>query len=262
MPGSIKGWRANCSTASHHSSLVFSDGKLRPAALVAAVLQACCSVRRMLSLVGCRPDWQTACKAAACSPVLPIVWDKGRRPPPPAQNLRPLPSAKVAQSATKPSAGGMPRWLYGSAAVVVLAILAYWLWGTGGVQEASRTPANTSAQTEGSGTSTAVGQIDLGPQLSRAFDNTRSVLEQVNDPESAKRALPQLGNMNAQLDKLLEAAAQAPDQQKKIVVDVATKAQPVIQSLMDKALAKPGVADVLKPTLDAFKSKLAALASA
>lgn len=170
--------------------------------------------------------------------------------------------AKVAQSATKPSAAGMPRWLYGLAAVVVVAILAYWLWGTGGVQEASRTPANTSAQTEGSGTSTAVGQIDLGPQLSRAFDNTRSVLEQVNDPESAKRALPQLGNMNAQLDKLLEAAAQAPDQQKKIVVDVATKAQPVIQSLMDEALAKPGVADVLKPTLDAFKSKLAALASA
>jgi len=170
--------------------------------------------------------------------------------------------AKVAQSATGPLAGGMPRWLYGLAGVVVLAILAYWLWGTGGVQEASRTPANTSAQTEGSGTSTAGAQIDLGPQLASAFDKTRSALQQVNDPESAKRALPQLDDVNAQLDKLLKAAALASDQQKKIVVDLATKVQPGIQDLMDKALTKPGVADVLKPTLDIFKSKLAALASA
>jgi len=83
----------------------------------------------------------------------------------------------------------------------------------------------------------------------------------VNDPESARKALPQLDDMVAQLDKLANAAALAPDQQKKMVIDIVTKAQPSIKDLMDKALAKPGVADVLKPTLDAFKSKLAALAS-
>jgi hypothetical protein len=40
------------------------------------------------------------------------------------------------------------------------------------------------------------------------------------------------------------------------------KAQPGLQSAIDKALATPGVADVLKPTLDAFKAKLQALGSA
>ena len=168
--------------------------------------------------------------------------------------------AKVAQSAATPSRG-MPRWLYGVVAVAVLAVLAYWLLGRSGEEQASRLPASTSAQTEGSGTSTAVGQIDLGPQLTNAFDKTRSVLQQVNDPESARKALPQLDDMVAQLDKLANAAALAPDQQKKMVIDMVTKAQPSIKDLMDKALAKPGVADVLKPTLDAFKSKLAALAS-
>jgi hypothetical protein len=74
--------------------------------------------------------------------------------------------------------------------------------------------------------------------------------------------LPQLDDMLTQLDKLRDAAAVAPDQQKKTVVDVVAKAQPDIQELINQALAKPGVAEVLKPTLDAFKSKLAALSSA
>jgi hypothetical protein len=163
--------------------------------------------------------------------------------------------------ATTSAAGGVPRWLYGLAAALIAAIVLYWLWGTGGVQDAGRRAAETPTQTEGSGTSAAVGRSDLGPQLTSAFDTTRNLLQQVTDPESAKKALPQLDDMVAQLDKLTSAAAQAPDQ-KKAMVEMAAKALPGIQELINKALAKPGVAEVLKPTLDAFKSKLAALAAA
>jgi hypothetical protein len=175
--------------------------------------------------------------------------------------------AKVAQSATsyakmQKSWAGLPRWLWSLAAVIIVAIAAYWIWGRGQIQEASRLPVNAPAQTTGSGTSTPVGQIDLGKQLTGAFDNTRLALQQVTDPESAKRALPQLNDAVAQLDKLQNAAAQASEQDRKSVAAMIDKAQPGLQNAIDRVLATPGVAEVLKPTLDAFKAKLEALGSA
>jgi hypothetical protein len=174
--------------------------------------------------------------------------------------------AKMSQSATsyakaaQPSAG-LARWLWGLAAVIIIAIAAYWIWGRGQIQEASRLPVNAPAQTAGAGTSTPAGPIDLGKQLTGAFDNTRTALQQVSDPASAKAALPQLNDAVAQLDKLQGAAAQASDQDKKILAAMIGKEQPGLQNAIDKALATPGVADVLKPTLDAFKAKLTALGS-
>jgi Bacterial protein of unknown function (DUF937) len=175
--------------------------------------------------------------------------------------------AKVAQSATsygkmQTSSAGLPRWLWSLAAAIIIAIAAYWIWGRGQIQEASRLPVDTSTQTTGSGTSTPVGAMDLGKQLTGAFDNTRQALQQVSDPASAKAALPQLNDAVAQLDKLQSAAAQASDEQRKTIAAMVDKAQPGLQNAIDHALATPGVAEVLKPTLDAFKSKLEALGSA
>jgi hypothetical protein len=175
--------------------------------------------------------------------------------------------AKVAQSATSyakmpKSSAGLPRWLWSLAAAVIVAIGLYWIWGRGQIQEASRLPVNAPAQTTGSGTSTPAGPIDLGKQLTSAFDNTRTALQQVSDPASAKAALPQLNDAVAQLDKLQNAAAQASEQDRKSIAAMIDKAQPGLQSAIDHALATPGVAEVLKPTLDAFKAKLEALGSA
>jgi hypothetical protein len=172
---------------------------------------------------------------------------------------------RAAQSATsyagaRPSRGGSPRWLYAVIAAVILAIGAYWLWGTGGVQEANL-GGPAPAQTGGSGTSTPAG-LDLARQLTGTLDKARGALQQVSDQDSAKRALPQFNDMVAQLDKLRDAAAQAPDTAKRAMVETVAKAKPGLQDLIDKVLAKPGAAEVLKPTLDAFKSKLDALAPA
>jgi Bacterial protein of unknown function (DUF937) len=174
--------------------------------------------------------------------------------------------AKIAQSATSyaktpPPSAGFARWLWGLAALIIVAIAAYWIWGRGQIQEANL-PVNAPAQTTGSGTSTPAGPIDLGKQLTGAFDNTRTALQQVSDPASAKAALPQLNDAVAQLGKLQVAAGQASDQERKTIAAMIDKAQPGLQSAIDKALATPGVADVLKPTLDAFKAKLEALGSA
>ena len=174
---------------------------------------------------------------------------------------------KIAQTATSyakapPPSAGLARWLWALAAVIIVAIAAYWIWGRGQVQEASRLPVTPPAQTTGSGTSTPAGPIDLGKQLTGAFDNTRTALQQVSDPASAKAALPQLNDAVAQLGKLQVAAGQASDQERKTIAAMIDKAQPGLQNAIDKALATPGVADVLKPTLDAFKAKLAALGSA
>src|SRR5262249_45358527 len=140
------------------------------------------------------------------------------------------------------SSGGIPGWLYAAAAVVILALVAYWLWGTGGVQEANlRGPAP--AQTGGSGTSTPTG-LDPARQVTGTFDKTRGALQQVNDQDSAKRALPQLNDMVAQLDKLRDAAAQAPGPAKQAMVETIAKAKPGLQSLIDQVLAKPGAAEV------------------
>jgi hypothetical protein len=172
---------------------------------------------------------------------------------------------KIAQSATSyaktPPSAGFARWLWSLAALIIVAIAAYWIWGRGQIQEANL-PVNAPAQTTGAGTSTPPGPIDLGKQLTGAFDNTRTALQQVSDPASAKAALPQLNDAVAQLGKLQVAAGQASDQEKKTIAAMIDKAQPGLQNAIDKALATPGVADVLKPTLDAFKAKLAALGSA
>jgi Bacterial protein of unknown function (DUF937) len=160
-----------------------------------------------------------------------------------------------------PGGGGGLRWLYALGAAIILAIGAYWLWGTGSIQEANLHPAVAPAQTEGSGTSVAVG-TDLVRQLTGTLDKTRSTLEQVTDAASAKQAVPQLEDMLTHLDDVRNAAVQAPAAQKRAMAEMITRVQPNLQDLMDKAMAKPGAAEVLKPTLDAVKSKLAALASA
>jgi hypothetical protein len=154
------------------------------------------------------------------------------------------------------------RWPLALAAAAILAILGYWVFSPSRVEEANRPPAETTAPAIGSGTSMGVTQLDLGRQFTAAIDTTRQTLQGVSDAASAKQALPQLTDAVAQLSKLTGQAAQASPQDRKALADMVEKAIPQLRGLMDQVMAKPGVADVLKPTLDSFTARLADLSTA
>ena len=47
--------------------------------------------------------------------------------------------------------------------------------------------------------------------------------------------------------------------QRKVLAGLVSPAMPALNQLFDKALALPGVADVLKPTIDTLRAKLGQL---
>ena len=50
-------------------------------------------------------------------------------------------------------------------------------------------------------------------------------------------------------------------EQRKLLAGIVSPLMPTLNQLFDKVLAIPGVSDVLKPTIDLIKAKLAMLAA-
>ena len=67
--------------------------------------------------------------------------------------------------------------------------------------------------------------------------------------------------MTAQIDKVDALLGQLSPEQRKLLAGMVNPLMPTLNQLFDKVLAIPGVAELLKPTIDALKVKLAALAT-
>jgi hypothetical protein len=179
----------------------------------------------------------------------------------------PPPASETVQSyAAKPTSPreGPARWWLGIAAAVILAVLAYWLWGNQGPRQVAQRPADhgiAGSSVPPAASSTVVGNVDVGQQLSGVVDRTSQALKSVTDATSAKNALPQLQEQIAQLDQMNGLAAQVPSDGKHALNGIVASGMPPLQQLMEKVEAIPGVADVLKPTLETLKTKLNAIGS-
>jgi hypothetical protein len=104
-----------------------------------------------------------------------------------------------------------------------------------------------------------VGGLDIGKQVTDSITNLRTTLAGITDASSAQAALPKLREVTAQIDKVDGLLGQLSPEQRKVLAGVVNPLMPSLNQLFDKVLAIPGVAELLKPTIDALRAKLTLL---
>ena len=103
-----------------------------------------------------------------------------------------------------------------------------------------------------------VGGADIGKQISSSIASVRTTLDGVSDVASAQAALPKLQEVTAQIVKTGGAVGQLTAEQRKAIAAVINPLMPAVNQVCDKVLAIPGVAEVLKPSVDTLKARLTA----
>ena len=101
--------------------------------------------------------------------------------------------------------------------------------------------------------------VDLGNQITNNITSLRTTLDGVTDVASAKAALSKVQEVATQIDKTGGEVGQLSMDQRKLVAGLISPLMPAFNQLCDKVLAIPGVAEVLKPSVDAVKAKLTTL---
>jgi len=104
-----------------------------------------------------------------------------------------------------------------------------------------------------------IGGLDIGKQVTDNITSLRTTLDGVTDAASAQTALPKLREVAAQIDKVDAMIGQLSPEQRKLLSGLVNPLMPTLNQLFDKVLSIPGVAELLKPTIDALRGKLAVL---
>jgi hypothetical protein len=170
------------------------------------------------------------------------------------QTARAATSAAQAVSQRAPGAGASASsWFYWLIPILAVAALLVYLLARPTEQVVQQGATMMQSLT--------VGGLDIGKQVTDSVGNLRSTLAGITDVSSAEAALPKLRQVTAQIDKVDSVIGQLSPEQRETVAGLLSPAMPTINQLFDKVLAIPGVSEVLKPTVDALKTKLAALAA-
>jgi hypothetical protein len=159
-------------------------------------------------------------------------------------------AAYAGQRAAAGAAPAAARWLWLIPAAIIAAGLAYWL--NGPAQQAGQ-------QNVASAQNLTVAGVDIGKQTSDNLNDLRTTLSGVTDVASAKAALPKLQQVTDQIGKTDGMIGSLSADQRKVLANLVTPTMPKVNQLFDKVLAIPGVGEVLKPTIDTVKAKLATL---
>jgi Bacterial protein of unknown function (DUF937) len=101
--------------------------------------------------------------------------------------------------------------------------------------------------------------VDIGKRIANNVADVRTTLDGVTDAASAQAALPKLQAAAAQIDKTGGEVVQLSAEQRKLIAGLINPAMPAFNQTCDKVLTIPGVAEVLKPSVDTLKAKLTAL---
>jgi hypothetical protein len=107
--------------------------------------------------------------------------------------------------------------------------------------------------------SLTVGSVDIGKQVTDSIGSLRTALGDITDTASAQAALPRLQAATAQIDKVSGMVGQLSDGQRKLLSGLVNPVMPALNQLFDRVLALPGVAEIIKPTIDVLRAKLATL---
>ena len=175
-------------------------------------------------------------------------------------------------AATKQSASRAPDrsapsiwpWLLGALALA-LAILLWRLLSTQ-PQDVAETPspqieapyAGVFSKLRG----VKAGDVDIGALATSAVNDLYSSLTNIKDEATAQTALPGLTKASSEFDQLTGLLGQLSPETRKALAETFASIRPNLDQLLDKALAIPGVGAIIKPAVDAIRSKLDALATA
>ena len=106
------------------------------------------------------------------------------------------------------------------------------------------------------------GDTDVGGLAKSAVNHLYSSLMGIKDEASAQATLPTLTQTSSEFDQLTGLLNQLSPENRKLLADTFASIKPNLDQLLDKAIAIPGVATIIKPAVDAIRSKLDALGTA
>lgn len=147
------------------------------------------------------------------------------------------------------------RWLYWAIPILALAAIALYMLSRPDTGERNVRVAASSDQ------GLVVDGVNIGNQLNSAMNGFRTTLTGITDAASAERAVPQLQQIGSQLDQIAGLKSQLSPNQRTTLNGMIAPAMTAIRDQSNRTLAIPGVADVIKPTVDSVMSKLTALMS-
>jgi hypothetical protein len=106
------------------------------------------------------------------------------------------------------------------------------------------------------------GDVDVGELATSAVNDLYSSLQGIKDEATAKAHLPGLTKASSEFDQLTALLDRLSPENRNAIAETFASIRPNLDQLLDKALAIPGVAAVIKPAVDAIRSKLDTLAKA
>ena len=160
---------------------------------------------------------------------------------------------RAASSASAAASGWSNRLYWALPAAAVVALLFYMF------NRPAEHLARQAPQIAGSVQNMMVGGLDMGKQVDNSLASLRTSLQGVTDAASAEAAQSNLKQVTAQLDKVTGLTGQLSPDQRKIIAGLVRPAMPILNQQFDKVLAIPGAAEVLQPSIDALKVRLALL---
>jgi hypothetical protein len=150
---------------------------------------------------------------------------------------------------------GFLRWLIPAA----LAVLAGW-WFLGRQPAPTVVTEPVKRATTTAPANIVIDGVDVNKSLSDTFSGLTTAYTSVTNVDTAKAALPKFGELAKSVDAVSGIAAKLTAEQKGLVGTLITAGLPAVKAAADKALAIPGVGEVLKPVSDGLLSKIDALA--
>jgi hypothetical protein len=178
----------------------------------------------------------------------------------PAEAYRPAASFGPARQRTTASTSS--SWAYWVLPLLALAGLTWFLLR--GMEPDQRVVIDTSqpgvADATKAAQSLVVGGTDVGRQVVSAVQTLGTNLSNVKDAPSADAALPGLQSSVKELDRLAAISSQLPAEARTTVADFIKASAPRINSAIDTIMNLPGVAAVVKPTIDEMRGKLDTMA--
>ena len=100
-----------------------------------------------------------------------------------------------------------------------------------------------------------VGDVDVGELATTAVNDLYSSIQGIKDETTAQR-MPGLTKASSEFDQLTGVLNQLSPENRKTLADLLASIRPNLDQLLDKALAIPGAAAIIKPTVDAIRAKL------
>jgi len=146
--------------------------------------------------------------------------------------------------------------LYWIIPALVLAALIAWFFASNRPEQVAQPPVNPTTQ------NLMLAGVDVGKEIAGGLENLRTALQGVTDADSAKATLPKLHDAKAEIDKVNSLVGQLSPEQRKMLAGLVNQFMPTLNPLFDKVLAIPGVAELIKPTIDGVRTTLTSLSAA